>query len=131
MIILEKTIYSLDDPFRVLDNIKNTPSYWKKARYELLARLENLGPFSFFWTLSCVDLRWPENFSALLEDVCVGIDEDGVVTINGRSLNEYFSANENKYDFVKNICSMCQNVYKTYINVCTKSPMCTILRLQS
>ena len=85
-----------------MDNIKNTPSYLKKARYELLARLENLGPFSFFWTLSCVDLRWPENFSALLEDVCVGIDEDGAVTINGRSLDEYFSANENKYDFVKN-----------------------------
>ena len=40
--------YSLDDPYSVLDNIKNTPRYWQKTRYELMARLENLGPFTMF-----------------------------------------------------------------------------------
>ena len=51
------TVYSLEDPFSVLENIKNTPRYWQKAKYELIARLENLGPFTFFFTLSCVDMR--------------------------------------------------------------------------
>ena len=50
-------VYSLDDPCSVLDSIKNTPRYWQKLRYELIARLENLGPFIFFFTLSCGDLR--------------------------------------------------------------------------
>ena len=37
----------------MLENIKQTPRYWKKARQELYAKLENLGPFTFFFTLSC------------------------------------------------------------------------------
>ena len=32
----------------------------------MLARLDNLGPFHFFFTLSCADLRWDENFAAIL-----------------------------------------------------------------
>ena len=61
-----KKTYSLDDPFSVLDNIKNTPRYWQKSRSELLARISNLGPFNLFFTLSCGDMRWPENFVSLL-----------------------------------------------------------------
>ena len=56
----------LDDPFAVLDDIKQTPRYWKKAKYEIFSKLDNFGPFQFFFTLSCADLRWPENFAAIL-----------------------------------------------------------------
>ena len=42
----------LDDPFAVLDDIKQTPRYWKKAKYEMFAKLDNVGPFNFFFTLS-------------------------------------------------------------------------------
>ena len=61
------SVYTLDDPYMVLENIKKTPRYWKKARVELFTKLESLGPFTFFFTLSCADVRWPENFTALLE----------------------------------------------------------------
>ena len=43
-----------------------TPKYWKKAKYEMIARLDNLGPFQIFFTLSCADMRWDENFAAIL-----------------------------------------------------------------
>ena len=56
----------LDDPYCVLDDIKQTPRYWKKSKYEMFAKLDNLGPFQFFFTLSCADLRWDENFAAIL-----------------------------------------------------------------
>ena len=46
--------------------MKNTPKYWKKAKYEMIARLDNLGPFQLFFTLSCADMRWSENFAAIL-----------------------------------------------------------------
>ena len=39
--------YSLNDPCAVFDNIKNTPRFWKKKKDELIAKLENLGPFHF------------------------------------------------------------------------------------
>ena len=39
-----------------------------KAKYEILAKLENEGPFHLFFTLSCADLRWSDNFAAILRD---------------------------------------------------------------
>ena len=62
------TEYTLNDPFTVFENMKNTPKYWQKYKYEMIAKLENLGPFQWFFTLSCADRRWDENFSSLLED---------------------------------------------------------------
>ena len=43
-----------------------TPKYWTGKRYEVLAKVENLGAFQVFFTLSCADLRWDANFAALL-----------------------------------------------------------------
>ena len=63
------TEYTLDDSFTVFDNMKNTPKYWQKYKYEMIAKLENLGPFQWFFTLSCADRMWNENFSSLLEDM--------------------------------------------------------------
>ena len=41
--------------------------YWQKRRYEVLAKLEQLGAFQFFFTLSCADKRWDENFVSILK----------------------------------------------------------------
>ena len=60
--------YELEDGYTVLDDVKNTPRYWKKAKYEMLAKLHNLGAFQLFFTLSCADMRWEENFAAILRD---------------------------------------------------------------
>ena len=66
-------MYSLEDGFSVFDKISNTPSYWKTAKYEMQAKLENLGPFQFFFTLSCADSRWDENFSSILRSLGVSV----------------------------------------------------------
>jgi hypothetical protein len=60
--------YKLEDGFSVFDNTSNTPKYWQTAKYEMMAKLNNLGPFAFFFTLSCADMRWNENFTTLLRD---------------------------------------------------------------
>ena len=60
--------YELNDEYTVLEDIKNTPRYWKKVKNEMNAKLENLGAFQLFFTLSCADLRWEENFAAILHD---------------------------------------------------------------
>ena len=49
--------YTLKDPFTVLAGIPGTPKYWQKVKLEMIAKLENLGPFHWFFTLSCGDLR--------------------------------------------------------------------------
>ena len=64
-----KISYELDDPFRVLEKIKNTPKYWLEEKYNMNARLENFGAFHLFFTLSCGDKRWMDNFAAILRDL--------------------------------------------------------------
>ena len=51
----------------ILDNIKGSCKYWQKRKHEVLAKLEQLGPFQFFFTLSCADKRWEENFVSILK----------------------------------------------------------------
>ena len=60
--------YVLEDGYTVLDDIKGTPRYWKKTKYEMIAKLDNLGPFHLFFTLSCADMRWDENFASILQE---------------------------------------------------------------
>ena len=106
-------MYSLDDPYSVLDNSPGTPRYWQKKKYELIARLENLGPFTFFSTLSCADKRWNENFTSLLQDheiihtVKNGLEE---CFLDGYPLYEFLLQHESKHEFIrKNILTATLN----------------------
>ena len=60
--------YKLDDAYSVLDDVRGTPRYWKKAKMEMLSKIDNFGPFHWFYTLSCADMRWEENFSTILKE---------------------------------------------------------------
>ena len=59
--------YEVKDPFTVFDKIKGTPKYWQTVKFDMIAKLENIGPFHWFFTLSCGDMRWSSNFTPLLE----------------------------------------------------------------
>ena len=56
----------LTDPMNVFDEVRGTPKYWQKRRKEIIAKIKQLGPFQFFFTLSCADKRWNENFLSIL-----------------------------------------------------------------
>ena len=47
--------YKLEDGFNVFDKIPNTPKYWQTFRHEMMAKLDNIGAFQIFFTLSCAD----------------------------------------------------------------------------
>ena len=57
------------DPMNVFDQIKGTPKFWQKKRREMVAKIAQLGPFQFFFTLSCADKRWAENFVSILNQL--------------------------------------------------------------
>ena len=50
----------------------------------MIAKLENLGPFQWFFTLSCADKKWDENFSSLLAETDVTLEYE--VLPDGSSL---------------------------------------------
>ena len=65
-----KSFLQMDDGFSVFDNVRGSPRYWQKLRYDMIARLEQLGPFQFFYTLSCADKRWDENIATIIHKYC-------------------------------------------------------------
>ena len=98
------TEYSLEDAFSVLAKISGTPTYWRTRKFDLFAKLENLGPFHWFFTLSCADYRYEENFTSLLQDHDIThIMEDGVQKslIDGLTIEEFLSQHESKHEFIR------------------------------
>ena len=112
--------YSLDDPYTVLDNIKGTPRYFKKKKNEFISKLENLGGFTFFFTLSCADMRWSENFTSLLHlegyKIIYDTEFDKVLIQDPAqpdqewTIEEFLTQNQGKHEFIrKNILNATRN----------------------
>jgi hypothetical protein len=55
-----------EDGYAVFDGIPGSPRYWQKMKYDLIAKMEQLGPPQFFYTLSCANKRWEENAATML-----------------------------------------------------------------
>ena len=107
--------YSLEDAYTVLDNTPGTPKYWQKKRYELIGRLENIGPFPLFFTLSCAEKRWNENFTTFLQDhdvVYYLTSTKEYCLIDGITLEEFFQKEENisKHEYIR------KNILTTTLN---------------
>ena len=77
---LEKTeddqvkIVPSENKFDIFQSIPGTPAYWKKFRNEIYARMEQLGPFHLFYTLSCAEMRWPSVLAEVLRTIVKGIE---------------------------------------------------------
>ena len=113
--------YDLDDCYSVLDDIKNTPRYWKKVKYEMIAKLENLGAFQLFFTLSCADLRWEENFAAILRDKGLNLIYSVVPDENGHSVTRI------EVEYMKDGMKRKQDL-KQYIDMELKSSLHELIR---
>ena len=59
-------VFTLNDPRMALDRMKGTPKYMQHCQNEFYAKLDNLGQFMIFFTLSCADRQWDENFYIIL-----------------------------------------------------------------
>ncbi|ORU93952.1 MAG: hypothetical protein A6F71_09080 [Cycloclasticus sp. symbiont of Poecilosclerida sp. M] len=53
---------SLNNSYMFMKNIRGTAAYWKDQLLDLLARINTLGPPTFFVTLTANDMHWPELF---------------------------------------------------------------------
>ena len=48
-----------------MNGIEETPVYWKKSLFDVLAMVKQLGCLTFFMTLSAADFRWNELISII------------------------------------------------------------------
>ena len=71
------------DAFNIFQTIPGTPAYWKLFRNECCARIEQLGPFHIFFTLSCAEMRWSSVIIEVLKTVCPHIKVEYKLDKNG------------------------------------------------
>ena len=126
-------ILQCKNAFDVFTKIPGTPSYWKNFRNEIFARMEQLGPFHFFFTLSAAEMKWSDVSTAILhtkgeiEKIVYLKDweyDDNLIIVvktNGTEtpLPEYMK-NEAKHKFYKDefllITRIFDNRVKAFIN---------------
>ena len=60
-------VFQVEDAYSVFSEIRGSPKYWSRARNEIFAKLEQLGAFHLFFTLSCGEKRYFEIFTTLLQ----------------------------------------------------------------
>ena len=111
-------LLSIEDGFSVFDKIPGTPRYWQQRRYDMIAKIEQLGAFQFFFTLSLADRRWEENFVSILAQKGVKIEfeknmenlqEPDLVFANGIPLADYL-AHENLHEMIRqNVLTVTRN----------------------
>ena len=58
-----------DDAFAIFNKVPGTPAYWKCFKNELYSKMEALGPFHLFFTLSCAEMRWACVLLAVLKAI--------------------------------------------------------------
>ena len=56
-----------DQGFLFMSKIRGTPAYWKRFQCEVLAMVKQLRCPSFFFTLSCADLKWNDVVEVILK----------------------------------------------------------------
>jgi hypothetical protein len=83
-----------EDGFAVFDNLPGSPRYWQKMKYDLVAKMEQLGPPQFFYTLSCANKRWKENAATMLAKTRP--DLKVMHTLEEKGIKEFLDANTKK-----------------------------------
>ena len=77
-----KSLVCQDQAYLFLRQIPGTPPYWQKFMYEVVAMVKQLGIPTWFMTLSCVDLRWPELFQVVARTQGRDITEEEVEALS-------------------------------------------------
>ena len=75
-----------DQAYLFLKQIPGTPPYWQKFMYEVVAMVKQLGISTWFMTLSCDNLRWPELFQIIGKSQGFNLTDKEIdaLTYNGR-----------------------------------------------
>ena len=92
-----------------------TPRYWAKKKMEIIGKLYNLGPFPLFYTLSCAESRWNENFTTFLQDHSIEYEYSENTEhcyVDGIPLDQFLRKEENitKHEYIR------QNILNVTLN---------------
>ena len=120
----DSKVRQLTDPYSVFQKIKGSPKFWQTKRNELTAKIQQLGPFHVFFTLSCAERRWAEVYLSVLRNMGIenlevihgrngewnGTDTD--ILVNGIPLWEYLqSRKESQNELLMNYIVLVTRIF--------------------
>ena len=70
-------------------NVSGTNAYWSQAREDLKTIINQKGPPTIFWTLSCADFHWPEFHQLLRGDADIDNTERRENVVNNAHLLDW------------------------------------------
>lgn len=73
-----KQLIQADKAYQFLQTVRGSPAYCKKILYDLLGMIKQLGPFTWFLTLSAADLRWPETICIIAHQFKVKLTKEDI-----------------------------------------------------
>ena len=82
-----------NDAYCFMNSVKGTPAYWKKFLFEVLAMVKQLGLPSYFFTLSCADLKWDELILHINKLNNLDLSADDILKLSYKDRAMYLNAN--------------------------------------
>ena len=58
-----------DKAYQFMKNVRGSPAYYQRTFYDLLAMMIQLGTPTWFLTLSTADMKWPDMYKQLLDNM--------------------------------------------------------------
>ena len=112
------------DAWSVLRGITNSPKFWRDKKAEVIATMDNYGPFHWFFTLTCADKRWNPCIAAIcrsfpeVEDVIYlnQGEEESIIKIKLKDKEEEVLLK----DFVETLDQSLHEVLRTNILAVTR-----------
>ena len=71
-------LISYDDGYRVLRNVRGSPASWQKMQYDCLAKIRQLGPYTFFLTFYVAEFRWTEIIQVIAQQYGESLTKEDV-----------------------------------------------------
>ena len=71
-----------DQAYLFMRQIPGCPPYWQKFMFEVVAMVKQLGIPTWFMTLSCADLRWPELFLIIARTQGINMTDEQVEALS-------------------------------------------------
>ena len=86
-------LLSEDQVFASFKTIRGTPQYWQQMQLDMLAKLRQLGPYTFFITGSAAEFHWPEVIQVVASQYGVKLSDEEIETMDWNTKRMWLKRN--------------------------------------
>ncbi|XP_062618879.1 uncharacterized protein LOC134280486 [Saccostrea cucullata] len=82
-----------DHLYATFKTIRGTPQYWQQMQLDMLAKLRQLGPYTFFLTGSAAEFHWPEVIQVIAKTYGTTLTVDDINAMDWNTKRQWLQRN--------------------------------------